>query len=224
MQYIIKKQPEDFLVQEALCSQFIPINHAEIDNLFGLYILQKKGFTTFESVNIVSEYFAIPSTDLGYAGLKDEDAVTFQFITIPKSYILKNEDMHKFNLNYANKNSFIQITHHGYCPIPIQVGKLIGNSFSIVVRNICPEIYMQYKNMKSYNLYMLNYYDTQRFGLPNSVKRTHEIGFHLMENNYDEARNTLCLMDSPERKKSLNFMGSSEEFFRSLEPRTLSFY
>lgn len=224
MQYIIKKQPEDFLVQEALCSQFVPMYHTEQDDLFGLYIIQKKGFTTFESVNIISDFFKIPTVDLGYAGLKDEDAITFQFMTIPKSYILKNEDINKFNSYYANKNSFIQITHHGYCPIPIQVGKLIGNSFSIVVRNICPEMYMKYKGMKSYNLYMLNYYDIQRFGLPNSVKKTHEIGFHLIQKNYDEARNILCLMDSPEKIKSLNFIGSSEEFFHSLEPRTLSFY
>lgn len=221
MEYIIKKVPEDFFVQESAYCQFVSQNNK---NEFDLYILQKKGITTFVAIECISQFFKIPMEEIGYAGLKDEDAVTSQFITIPQYCFLKTNCIQKFNEKYNTNQSFIRMIHYGYSSRPIQVGRLVGNTFSIMVRNIERSFYSEYKDLKSYNLYFPNYYDTQRFGFPDSLKRTHEIGFNLIRKNYDDARKIIELIDLSEKIRSQNFIGTSKEFFDSIEPRRVSFY
>lgn len=48
--------------------------------------LKKSNYTTFEAIEKIKEYFGLDFSDVATEGLKDEDGVTEQIISIKKSY------------------------------------------------------------------------------------------------------------------------------------------
>lgn len=136
----IKEKPEHFLVSEK----------AEFktgEGIFYLYLLVKKGFNTLD---IAKKY------NLSYAGLKDKNAITFQFTTSDKF-------LGEF-IRYKGKNSFYFLKFLGKTNKKIKIGMLKGNFFSV----------KKHFEVKKTLSYFINYYDTQRVK-PFNIKKGREI-------------------------------------------------
>lgn len=73
----LKHKPSDFRVAESMAVDTCP----EGPGTYHFVRLHQMGFTTFEAVATIAEYFAVPATDERYSGQKDEDAVTEQFVS-----------------------------------------------------------------------------------------------------------------------------------------------
>ena len=120
--------------------------------------IRKSDMSTFKLITVIAKATQLEQRDIGYAGLKDKNATTIQYISIPKQYerdVVKNLTTEK-----------IEILEKFYSKFPIKVGQLKGNKFSIVLHDVTTEakkaiekvaIEMSEKGIP-------NYYGYQRFG------------------------------------------------------------
>ncbi len=136
----IKEKPEHFIVSEKAEFKIGEGN-------FYLYHLVKKGFNTLD---IAKKY------NFSYAGLKDKNAITFQFVT-------SDEFLGDFIKHKENEN-FYFLEFLGKTNKKIKIGMLKGNYFSIK---------KPFKINKLLN-YFINYYDTQRVK-PFNIKKGKQI-------------------------------------------------
>src|SRR5215217_1820436 len=72
----IKQRPEDFFVQE------LPLYEPSGQGEHVYAEIQKVGLTTFEAVNRIARALNVSTRDIGYAGMKDAQAVTIQTLSI----------------------------------------------------------------------------------------------------------------------------------------------
>jgi tRNA pseudouridine13 synthase len=218
----MKHTAADFLVREDIC---VPLREPESDTegRFTYLQLRKCGLTTFEAIAKVASHFNLRNDRVLYAGLKDEDGITEQLVAldqvVPAEAVAKFNDMHQ-----RNADAFITLRLHGVGDEPLRIGGLTGNSFRIRVRNLSPEAAHRLAAAERYTFYFFNYYDRQRFGVPNAPKTTHLIGHALLEGNYAVAMSLLREARTPESQKALNYVGPPEEFFASIDDRITNFY
>lgn len=81
---------------------------------------------------------------------------------------------------------------------------------------------------KRLNVKTINYYDNQRFGIPNSKANTHIIGKYIFENQWEKALYEYLESGNPtsEKEKLLNsskLISCKESFFNCIDSRKLSF-
>jgi len=120
--------------------------------------IKKSDMSTFKLITVIAKATRLEQRDIGYAGLKDKNATTIQYISIPKQYerdVVKNLTTEK-----------IEILEKYYSKFPIKVGQLKGNKFSIILHNVSKE---EKKNIEKVAKIMVekgipNYYGYQRFG------------------------------------------------------------
>lgn len=85
MNYNLKCINKDFLVREVyLEQQMLEKNEAN----YTLLELKKQNISTFDAINMIAEALQIESNLISYSGLKDEDAISEQLISIKKSYLM----------------------------------------------------------------------------------------------------------------------------------------
>ena len=120
--------------------------------------IKKSDMSTFKLINVLAKATKLEHRDIGYAGLKDKNATTIQYISIPREYekdVIKNLTTEK-----------IEILEKKYSKSPIKIGQLKGNRFSIVLHKVTPsakkEIERVAKEMVEQGI--PNYYGYQRFG------------------------------------------------------------
>jgi tRNA pseudouridine13 synthase len=217
----LKVIPSDFVVSEI---NFL--NFYNTQGQYEYYKITKTGFTTFEAISCVSKFFDISMNSISYAGLKDEDGITEQYVSINEN--IPRHVLSRFNEgNFINENKFIKINTIGYSNKPMQVGEILGNNFKIVIRNLDLSFAKNIAEFKKHCFCFLNYYGSQRFGLPNSIKNTHEIGNHFIRKEYDSALTLLSRQPNEiGRKGKIVLMNgtSSEIFFKELDPKLIAFY
>jgi tRNA pseudouridine13 synthase len=219
VEVVLKHRPEDFLVDESIVVPPAP----EKDAAVRLARLKKCGYTTFEAVSAVAEFFGISRADVGYAGLKDEDGITEQLISLPLGLDIASFD--EFNARNSGAERFMRVLDSGPGREPMRIGRLDGNSFRLVVRRLAPEVANLLRTGPGkINLFFVNYYDTQRFGVPDGPKQTHLIGRALLDGDHATAFELLLRSGAAEAKAAAEFTGSPEDFFAELDPRTRSFY
>lgn len=219
---ILKHQPSDFVVVENLV---LPRHSTHSNTIFNYFRLLKSSFTTFESIEKVSQYFDIEQGKISYAGLKDEDAITEQFISISSSVKITNSQLTDFN----QKNSFasfkfIELSFCGHGSEQISIGRLNGNSFRVVVRGLSEKFSKKIKLFDRNVFYFLNYYDTQRFGVPDGPKFAHLIGKAILDGNQELAFEYLKKSKSKEGCQALAFEGSGQDFFKNIDHRKVNFF
>ncbi|MEO2069318.1 MAG: tRNA pseudouridine(13) synthase TruD [Desulfurobacteriaceae bacterium] len=113
----IKRDPKDFKVVEVLKK---PLREK---GTYKVYRLYKVGLETQEAINIIAKISKISPKVISYGGLKDKNAETLQFLSIPGKFKLR--EISKENL----KLSFV-----GYLQESITPSLVKGNFFEIVVR------------------------------------------------------------------------------------------
>lgn len=215
---ILKFTPQDFVVQETMLVDLVDADEAEQRYL----LLRKTGYTTMEAIRLVAGRFGLPTTDVTYGGLKDEDGVTQQLIAVPAGAIDVTRDLVWHYTDGGDRS--LDLNHYGYGRTPLRIGALEGNGFRIVLRNLDDTLATTLTSAKKINFLYLNYYDTQRFGVPGGPKRTHWVGRGILEEDWDFALTELVRLDAPESGLAALWTGTSKEFFQELDYRTTSFY
>ena len=155
--YKIKCLYEDFLVREN-----IELNFTTGDYYY--FLIEKKGLGTLDTIKLISQKLKLDLTRFGYAGLKDKNALTSQYISIfkPDMIILDKIDLKNLTLKFI-----------GLGNKPISKGTLLGNDFVITVRNLDNE----HKKIS----FIENYFDEQRFS-SNNV----DVGRNIVKRNYNQ--------------------------------------
>jgi len=224
LNYKLKCTNEDFQVTEV---SLMPSFVLKGPRKFTYIWLQKSGFTTFEVLEQIKVFFKLSFEDVCSQGLKDEDAITEQLLSIKK--ILSEKDIKAFNKKHAYKNKFSKIKYiTGYGEKPIKERALHGNSFKIVVRNLkltLADNLFNYINSHK-QLYFINYYDNQRFGMPGGPYNTHLIGKAIVKNNWKQAYEQLKITNNISDKTKLKSKNvfDFKKIFNVMNPQKVSFF
>jgi len=84
--------------------------------------------STWKLVSVLAKATGLAERDITYAGLKDKNATTIQYISLPKKY--------ERELNKNLTTDKIEILERSYNKAPIKIGQLKGNRFRIILHNI----------------------------------------------------------------------------------------
>lgn len=184
--YKIKEKPEDFVVEEVLKLK-------KKKGGYSYFLLKKKNWNTLDVVREIAKKLKVKEDDVKYAGLKDKNAVTEQYISI------KNIK----NVRFMIKD--VKIKKVGEGDEPIKLGFLEGNKFKIIVRNLNKEKKLKINKIE-------NYFDKQRFSTKNI-----KIGRALLKRDYKTLLRLLELKNKEELfkfdKKILRFSLNSYQSY-----------
>lgn len=117
------KNNSDFTVSE------IPMYEFSGEGEHLVLHVRKKDMTTWQMIQTLSEVCGAKARDFGYAGLKDKDGMTTQYISIHKSYEAKLEGF------THDKIKILSRTYHNN---KIKIGHLKGNRFFIRLKKVLP--------------------------------------------------------------------------------------
>ncbi len=162
LNFTFNQNKYDFIVDEIPSIQF-----ANQGNFLILKI-KKQYMSTWELLNYISETLDIDEHLIGYAGLKDKNATTTQYISIPMN---KSRDIK--NLNSKNIQVVETFKHNN----KLKIGDLYGNRFKITLKDIkvdeLPKIYQTISQIQKHG--MPNYFGYQRFGQECSFEKTKRV-------------------------------------------------
>lgn len=167
-----RQSPRDFVVDE------IPLYPFSGEGEHLVLHVRKKNLSTWQMVDIFSNHLGIKGRDIGYAGLKDKNAQTKQYISLPRKYEAALENFEHEGIKILSK------TYHNN---KIRIGHLKGNRFFIRLKKVTPvaaaKISEALKAIKTYG--MPNYFGFQRFGLDGENYKKGEaiLGGTLREKN-----------------------------------------
>ncbi len=147
-----KQSKDDFIVTE------IPLYEFSGEGEHLVLKIRKKDLSTWDMVQILSDTIGCKSRDIGYAGLKDKNAMTIQHISIPKQF---EEQINTF------EHPKIKILEKIYHNNKIRVGHLKGNKFFIRLKRVFEKDVPKLENILKEIVIngMPNYFGFQRFGI-----------------------------------------------------------
>ena len=145
------KNSDDFVVRE------IPLYEFSGDGEHLIVEISKKDMTTSDALHVLSEVTGAKMRDFGYAGLKDNQGMTTQFISMPRKFEsaltnFSHEKMKILSLN-VHKNK-------------LRIGHLKGNSFFIRLKKVLPNNAKKLEQafVSIDKMGYANYFGYQRFG------------------------------------------------------------
>ena len=149
---LFKQNRDDFVVTE------VPLYDFSGEGEHIIIKFRKKDLTTWDAVQIFSEQLGCKGRDIGYAGLKDKNAMTVQQISVHKSY---EEKLNNF------KHDNIKILETSRHNNKIKIGHLKGNKFFIRLKRVTlmDARKIQEAVSKIATFGMPNYFGFQRFGI-----------------------------------------------------------
>ncbi len=123
--------------------------------------IKKQSLGTWDLIDVLARGLKVYENELGYAGLKDKNATTTQYISIPRKYA---KDLQKFR---HPKVKILETFLHG---TKLNIGDLEGNSFEINLHDVNQEdVGKIEKILKEVSkIGMPNYFGFQRFGYEGS--------------------------------------------------------
>ena len=147
-----KQSKDDFVVTE------VPLYEFSGEGEHVIIKIRKKDLATWDALQIISEAVGCKNRDIGYAGLKDKNAMTVQYLSIHKSFEDKID---------AFSHPQIKILEKTYHNNKIKIGHLKGNKFFIRLKRVQPMHRMKLESAleKIVTFGMPNYFGFQRFGL-----------------------------------------------------------
>jgi len=150
--------------------------------------LRKKGLSTWEAVRILSEQLGVKAKEIGYAGLKDKNAMTVQYLSLPARC--------EAALGAFSHPSIkiLETTRHTN---KLRMGHLKGNRFFIRLKKVGPTDAKKIDELLKWaeKNGMPNYFGYQRFGKEG--------------NNYEEARAMLAGKRKVRDRKLRDFLLSA---------------
>lgn len=166
----IKRRAEDFRVDEA------PLYQPCGEGTHVYFRVRKVGIPTPAVVERIAEYMHVRRTDIGFAGMKDAQAVTTQWMS------LEHADPDKLAAYRDKQVAIEQVARHAN---KLRAGHLAGNRFAIRIRQVGPDALPAARAV----LDVLgrrgapNYFGSQRFGLRGD---TGALGEALIRNDLEE--------------------------------------
>ncbi|MEA1915699.1 MAG: tRNA pseudouridine(13) synthase TruD [Campylobacterota bacterium] len=150
--FTFKQNRHDFIVNE------IPLQPFSKDKGKYLILHIKKEFTsTWDLLNRIEEVLDIRSSEIGYAGLKDKNATTTQYISLPMRFSKDIEQIQTKHIKIIGKYKHYE---------KLKIGDLKGNAFTINLLDVkaedLPTIYQSLSKIQKHG--MPNYFGFQRFG------------------------------------------------------------
>ena len=119
----LRERLEDFVVEE--------IPHPSLslggEGRYAIYVLEKRGVDTFKALRMVARLLGVSWRLIGYAGMKDKNAVTRQYISVPAG--LLKEVPERISVGK------ISLILAGFSERRIGRGFLHGNRFRVVLRH-----------------------------------------------------------------------------------------
>ena len=167
MSMLLKMIPEDFIVKEIAT---LPLGKGN----YNYYLLEKKGWTTLEIVKRLAQFLQILLQSIGFAGNKDKQAVTSQYISVLG---VSRKKVEQFSL------PDVTLTYQGSGDKRLRLGDLEGNAFDIVVRDLPERKALSLTKIK-------NCFDEQRFGVE---KHNVPVGKALVQGRFKDACDILEL-------------------------------
>lgn len=148
----LKTTPEDFRVDEVLGFD------ADGDGPHALLTVEKRGANTRWVASELARYAGLQPRDVGYAGLKDRNAVTVQHFSLP----FEGRAEPDWNGLAAGDFRVLATARHRR---KLKIGALEGNRFRITLRELDGEVSgLQPKLEAIGNRGVPNYFGAQRFG------------------------------------------------------------
>ncbi|QNP71079.1 tRNA pseudouridine(13) synthase TruD [Streptomyces roseirectus] len=218
---VVKAVPEDFVVREVMALPQRP----SADPGHTYLNLRKKGFTTFEAMDLIARHLALPADAVSAAGLKDEDGVTEQTLSVAAE--VPSALLDAFNRRWTpGTGRWLALDRAGSGPRRLGIGELLGNAFLLTLRGLEADEADRLRSVPRGEAPVLfaNYYDTQRFGVAGGPKVTHLIGQALLDDDLDLAFALLRTSGSHEGGLALQHTGPADEFFAGLDQRVTAFY
>lgn len=159
---VMRRREEDFLVEEI--PLYDPCGQGEHIYL----LLEKRGLSTQQLVQIVAKHFGVPTRAIGYAGMKDKHAITRQVMSVH----VPGKKLADFPSLQHERVSVMWADMHTN---KLRLGHLRGNRFSIRVREVpATAVVTANKIMKALTERGVpNFFGEQRFGLR---LNNHELG------------------------------------------------
>jgi tRNA pseudouridine13 synthase len=226
-QFKLKMVNADFVVDEVYLEPRLT-DRAEASHTY-LWV-EKENITTFALQQTLAGYFGLPVADVAAAGLKDEEAITRQIISLRT--IISDEQIRAANAHWPDHGLKVTIRQClGYGQQPVYPRLLHGNKFTVAVRNLAADVAETLAAYVGANHYFsfINYYDEQRFGPPGSLHNTHKIGQYLLANAWEEAYRAYLESGNDcqelERVQAVYDQSRSyEEALRAIMPAKLNFF
>lgn len=169
----IKQRPEDFLVDEQ--PLYAPAGSGE-----HIYLLiQKRGMSTLDMIEVIARHFRVQRRDVGVAGLKDKQAITRQVVSVHTP----GKTAADFPFLEHDRIAVLWSDQHTN---KLRRGHLRGNRFSIKVRGVSPAGVVTARRvltrLAAHGL--PNRVGTQRFGM---LGNNHRIGAALVAGDFRPA-------------------------------------
>jgi len=162
IKFHFNKNSENFVVEE------IPLYSFDHTGNWLMLQIRKKDLTTPQMIDILSKETGIKKNEIGYAGLKDKDGLTIQWISVPRKY---KDEVNKF------EHRQIKIIQKDLHRNKLKIGHLAGNRFFVRLKKVLPvdakKIQRVLIDMK--NLGIPNFFGYQRFGKEDNVAQAKEI-------------------------------------------------
>ncbi len=196
----IKKNPKDFFVKEILEIPF------KDKGEYAYFRLKKVDRNTVDVIRELAQKWKIPVKNITFAGLKDKNAITEQYIAVKG---LKN-------IPKTLEGEGYKLTFLGFYDKPLELGEFKGNYFEIIVRNVSKrERERAEKNIEFVQKYgFANYFGEQRFG---SIKNAKEFLIkYLLNHDYEGALKEYLLSysDWKIKRKLKKLWGRWKDFLR----------
>jgi tRNA pseudouridine13 synthase len=120
--------------------------------------VRKKNLSTWDLISRITNHLGINGREVGYAGLKDKNAMTKQYLSLPRKYESKLDTFH---------HPDVKILERTYHKNKIHMGHLKGNRFFIRLKKVTPtaavKIDAVLKTIAAEG--MPNFFGYQRFGI-----------------------------------------------------------
>ncbi len=148
----IKARPDDFAVEE------VPLYEPSGQGTHVYFQIEKTGLTTMQAVAQIAKALGRAARDIGYAGLKDADAVTRQTLSLEHidPALIEGLQLHRIRV--------LKISRHTN---KLKLGHLAGNRFVIRIREVDASRLDDVRRMLEVlsRRGVPNYFGPQRFGL-----------------------------------------------------------
>lgn len=201
----IKQRDPDFVVEEV--PLYDPCGEGEHLYLF----VEKRGMSAMDMTSTLARHFGVSPRAVGTAGLKDKRAFTRQVVSVH----VPGRDLADFKaLEHPRLNVLWADRHTN----KIKRGHLIGNRFSIKVRDVLPTTVVQAKQVldRLAATGVPNRIGKQRFGY---LHNNHLVGRAMLLARYREALDLMLSphASSPESQHEAREHYASGDFARALE-------
>ncbi len=222
----VKSSPDDFVVEEIVPTGAVlevgkkydpgALGIEEKQGKFCIFIMQKRNWNTAQALREVSKKLARGLRSMGFAGTKDRMAVSTQlcsaFAAVPSQ--LANIHIKDIEINGAWAGD-----------TQIEIGGLLGNRFTVTVRNASGQDNIP-NALNALNGLFPNYFGEQRFGFRNNNV---DIGISILKSDFEgAAMKFLTDTDNEQRQDAVDArhkLAETQDFKAALQyfPRYLKY-